>query len=136
MGLPFLFTELRDRSALERARVKMAGFDELVSDDLRPDIYLYIRANDGFDIRARMFAPMSGVPEDPATGSASCAIAGLLAHSSKETSGQFNYRIAQGVEMGRPSILLARADKKEGRISMTGVGGACVMVSEGTIEVD
>ena len=68
-----------------------------------PQLHLYIRVSDDFDIRARMFAPLSGVPEDPATGSASCALAGLLAHYKEEPSGSFSWRIAQGVEMGRPS---------------------------------
>ena len=65
-----------------------------------PQLHLYMRVNDDFDIRARMFAPLSGVPEDPATGSASCALAGLLAHYKEEPNGSFSWRIAQGVEMG------------------------------------
>lgn len=138
VGLPFLFVELRDRSALQRARADVAKFERILSEDVRPSIYMYTRGDDGFDLRARMFAPLSGVPEDPATGSASCAIAGLLAHCDKDPkpTGAFTFRIAQGVEMGRPSTLLARADKKDGAVHATGVGGACVMVSEGSIEVD
>jgi len=92
--------------------------------------------SDDFDIRARMFAPLSGVAEDPATGSASCALAGLLAHYKEEANGSFAWRIAQGVEMARPSTLLARAQKADGTVQSTWVGGSCVMVSEGFIEVD
>jgi len=136
VGLPFLMTELRDRAALERARVNSTGVEAILRQDIRPSIYLYTRASDGFDIRARMFAPLSGVPEDPATGSASCAVAGLLAHHSGQANGRFSYRIAQGVEMGRPSVLLARAEKADGSVQATGVGGACVFVSEGFIQVD
>jgi trans-2,3-dihydro-3-hydroxyanthranilate isomerase len=83
-----------------------------------------------------MFAPLSGVPEDPATGSATCALAGLLAYYKKEPKGSFAWRIAQGVEMGRPSTLLARAEKADGTVSATWVGGSCVMVSDGFIELD
>ena len=136
VGLPFLMTELRDRAALEQARVNSTGVEALLRQDIRPSIYLYTRAADDFDIRARMFAPLSGVPEDPATGSASCAIGGLLAHYSGQASGQFSYRIAQGVEMGRPSVLLVRAEKADGNVQATWVGGACVLVSEGFIHVD
>ena len=82
-----------------------------------------------------MFAPLSGVPEDPATGSASCALAGPLAHYKEEPNGSFAWRIAQGVEMGRPSTLLARAEKA-GTVQKTWVGGSCVTVSEGFIQVD
>src|SRR5436190_5987612 len=136
VGLPFVFTELRDRPALERARINMSGFEALRDLGVNPQMYVYTRVSDGFDIRARMFAPLSGVAEDPATGSASCALAGLLAHYKKEPSGSFNWRIAQGVEMARPSILLARAEKADGTVQATWVGGSCVMVSEGFIQID
>src|SRR5205085_6255164 len=103
VGLPFLMVELNDRVALERAKINMSGFETIHANGILPDIYFYTRVSDGFDIRARMFGPMSGVPEDPATGSANCALAGLLAHYNERASGAFSWRIAQGVEMGRPS---------------------------------
>ena len=136
VGLPFIMVELRDRSVLERARISMSGFEALAAEDVMPDVYLYTRGTDGFDIRARMFAPLSGVPEDPATGSANCALAGLLAHYSQDSNGSFSWRIAQGVEMGRPSTLIARAEKKDGVVQTTRIGGATVLVSEGTIYLD
>jgi trans-2,3-dihydro-3-hydroxyanthranilate isomerase len=136
VGLPFVITELKDRPALERARISMRGFDALANVDIKPSMHLYVRVSDGFDIRARMFAPLSGVPEDPATGSANCALGGLLAHYQEQASGTFSWRIAQGVEMGRPSTLLARAHKKDGAVQATWVGGSCVMVSEGFIQID
>jgi trans-2,3-dihydro-3-hydroxyanthranilate isomerase len=83
-----------------------------------------------------MFAPMSGVPEDPATGSANCALAGLLAHYSQQPNGNFSWRIAQGVEMGRPSTLLGRAEKEDGVVQTTRIGGATVLVSEGVLYLD
>jgi len=133
VGLPFIFVEIRDRSVLARARINMSGFEAIAGQDVMPDVYFYTRANDGFDIRARMFAPLSGVPEDPATGSANCALAGLLAHYDAEANGDFTWRIAQGVEMGRPSTLIARAEKKDGVVQTTRIGGAAVLVSEGDI---
>jgi trans-2,3-dihydro-3-hydroxyanthranilate isomerase len=136
VGLPFLVAELKDRSALERARVNPDGLDALIAEGVTPDVHLYTRSADDFDIRARMFAPRDGVPEDPATGSANCALAGLLSHYHRDSSGKFSWRIAQGVEMKRPSLLEARAEKREGRVVGTWIGGASVLVSEGVIEVD
>ena len=136
VGLPFIIVELQDRSVLERARINMSGFEALAAEDVMPDVYLYTRSADGFDIRARMFAPLSGVPEDPATGSANCALAGLLAHYSQDPNGSFTWRIAQGVEMGRPSTLIARAEKKDGVVQATRIGGASVLVSEGVLYLD
>jgi trans-2,3-dihydro-3-hydroxyanthranilate isomerase len=149
VGLPFVFTELRDRAALKRAHINMSGFEALRDLGVNPQMYLYTRVNESelttaslrpdwdiFDIRARMFAPLSGVPEDPATGSANCTLGGLLAHYGKEASGTFSWRIAQGVEMGRPSALIARAEKKSGVVTATWVGGPAVLVSEGIIYLD
>jgi trans-2,3-dihydro-3-hydroxyanthranilate isomerase len=136
VGLPFVMVELKDRSVIERARINMSGFEALAAQGVMPDVYLYTRVTDGFDIRARMFAPLSGVPEDPATGSANCALAGLLAHYSQDPNGSFTWRIAQGVEMGRPSTLIARAEKTDGVVQTTRIGGATVLVGEGVIYLD
>jgi len=136
VGLPFIIVELRDRGVLERARISMSGFEALAAQGVMPDVYLYTQVSDGFEIRARMFAPLSGVPEDPATGSANCALAGLLAHCNQQSNGSFTWRIAQGVEMGRPSTLIARAEKKDGVVQATRIGGAAVLVSEGVLYLD
>jgi trans-2,3-dihydro-3-hydroxyanthranilate isomerase len=136
VGLPFLVAELADRAALERARVNMNGIDAIAAEGVTPDIHLYTRSGDEVDIRARMFAPLDGVPEDPATGSANCALAALLTQHRSEPDGAFRWRIAQGVEMGRPSILEARTEKRAGAVVGVWIGGASVLVSEGFIEVD
>ncbi|HEY4592849.1 MAG TPA: PhzF family phenazine biosynthesis protein [Thermoanaerobaculia bacterium] len=135
VGLPFLIAELKSRSALERARANMDGLDALVAEKVTPDVHLYVHSKDEFDLRTRMFAPLDGVPEDPATGSANCALAGLLSHLDERPDGSFSWRIAQGVEMGRPSTLEARAEKRAGTVEAIRIGGASVMVSEGVIEV-
>jgi len=134
VGLPFIMTELKDRAALARARVNGQGFDALAAQGVKPFVHLYTTSADEFDIRTRMFAPSDGVPEDPATGSANCALAGLLRYHGDAKDGTQSWRIAQGVEMGRPSLLEASADKHSGVVVATRVGGASVMVSEGTID--
>jgi len=136
VGLPFLMVQLKDQSALEKAGIIVAGFDRIAALGVMPDIHVYVQSHDDFDIRARMFAPHDGVPEDPATGSANCALAGMLCHFHENKSGSFQWRIAQGVEMGRPSILQARAEKKSGEVLSTWIGGNSIMVSEGYIYLD
>ena len=86
-------------------------------------------------IRARMFAPHHGIPEDPATGSANVALIGLLAKLRPERGLQMSKTIAQGVEMGRPSLLQAEAEKKDGIVTATYIGGRCVPVMSGTIDL-
>jgi len=138
VGLPFLMAELVDRRALERARSNANALDVVASRGVTPDIHLYVRTpgdEEGFDVRARMFAPLDGVPEDPATGSANAALAALLASLDPKPDGTFRFRIAQGVEMGRPSVLEARVEKKAGAVASAHIGGTSVRVGEGWIEV-
>jgi trans-2,3-dihydro-3-hydroxyanthranilate isomerase len=136
VGLPFLIAELRDRDALERARPGMVGIEALLAAGAETaDLLVYVRSADDFDIRARMFSPLDGIPEDPATGSANCALAGLLANLDEAADGAYAWRIAQGVEMGRPSVLEARAEKRGGEVVNVWIGGESVLVAEGFIEV-
>lgn len=136
VGLPFTFAELRDRSALERIRIDLAGFEALAASGFPPDVHVYVRSDDEFDLRARMFVPLDGVPEDPATGSANCALVALLAQLDARPDARLRLRIAQGVEMGRPSVLDARAVKRAGEVESAYIGGCCVMVSEGRLDLD
>jgi trans-2,3-dihydro-3-hydroxyanthranilate isomerase len=136
VGLPFLIAELRNKSALERARINIEGFEKISALGIIPDIFIYTKSEDEYDIRARMFAPFDGVPEDPATGSANCALVALLSSLDEKKDGNFSWHIAQGVEMGRPSFLKARTEKKDGEVIATWIGGSCVKISKGVIYID
>ncbi|MEM9057563.1 MAG: PhzF family phenazine biosynthesis protein, partial [Pseudomonadota bacterium] len=102
---------------------------------IEPDLFVYCVGDEGFDFRARMFAPFDGVPEDPATGSANCALAGLRCSLLPDGVGTARWRVAQGVEMGRPSTLQVRAERRDGRVTGTWVGGGCVLVARGHIDI-
>ncbi len=133
VGLPFVITEVRDPDTLKKLKPNPGGLEQIAAFGISPSIHIYTRSSDEFDIRARMFAPMSGVPEDPATGSANCALGGLLTELRTEKSGQFTYKIAQGFEMGRPSVLYSRAAKEDGKVVATWIGGEAVITCKGTI---
>jgi trans-2,3-dihydro-3-hydroxyanthranilate isomerase len=135
-GTVFIFAELKSRRALEEAQPRADIFTRHFPVDGATGIHLYLRDGaDGIDIRSRMFAPLHGVPEDPATGSANVALAGLLASLRPEPDLSLSLRIAQGVEMGRPSLLDAAAEKRGGKVVETRIGGSCVAVMSGTIDV-
>ena len=135
VGLGFVIAELRDRNVLAGAKLNMNGFEALQRAGVHPDVLYYTRDAVGADIRARMFAPLDGVIEDPATGSANCALAAMLCHYEAAKSGAFSWRVAQGVEMGRPSLLYTAADKRDGKVVSARVAGDSVMVSEGMLTV-
>jgi trans-2,3-dihydro-3-hydroxyanthranilate isomerase len=82
-----------------------------------------------------MFAPLYGVPEDPATGSANVALIGLLAQLRSEPDLRLEKTITQGIEMGRPSRLAASADKSAGTVTATYIGGACVPMMQGVLDL-
>jgi trans-2,3-dihydro-3-hydroxyanthranilate isomerase len=83
---------------------------------------------------ARMFAPRLGVPEDPATGSAVAALAGVLGKYAKLADSDHQLVVEQGYEMGRPSLIELWLTMKAGKLAGAAVGGNAVLVSEGTVE--
>lgn len=134
VGLPFLVVELREKKGLAKAEFNMSVMQDLQAKGVSPDILLYTTDSGDNDFRARMFAPLDGVPEDPATGSAICALAALRSHCDPAQTAKHRFRIIQGVEMGRRSILEARTTKQNGTVTKTRVGGDCVMIASGSIE--
>jgi trans-2,3-dihydro-3-hydroxyanthranilate isomerase len=113
----------------------MPQFNRLIDRGIVTYIHMYVKRTDDFDIRARMFAPIDGVPEDPATGSANCALIALLTYYDSEADTDNNWRISQGIEVGRPSVLNGRTEKRNGKITGVWIGGNSVLISEGIIEM-
>jgi trans-2,3-dihydro-3-hydroxyanthranilate isomerase len=135
-GAAFIFAELTSRAALASAQPRADVFTQHLPRDGVTGIHLYVQAPDGsVDIQTRMFAPLHGIPEDPATGAANVALIGLLAHLRPETDLSLAKTIGQGFDMGRPSILVASAEKKAGRVTATYIGGHCVAMMSGTIDL-
>jgi trans-2,3-dihydro-3-hydroxyanthranilate isomerase len=137
VGMPFLVAELGSREALRRAKPDAAAFADALPCDGAFAIYFYTRdvpaAEAPLDLQARMFFPgTGGLTEDPATGSATVAVAAMLADLDPTTDGELKLRIGQGFDMGRPSLLLTRVVKQSGKIVSAHVGGGCVAMMEGT----
>lgn len=129
-GLPFAIAEVEDVPTLAAATPDSAAFRRHLS---RTGALL-LHAPLGLGRRrARMFSPLDGIGEDPATGSANCALAGLLLAVAGGS--LLNLEVEQGVEMGRPSLLhLAARRDADGAIRVR-VGGGVVPVARGTIWV-
>jgi trans-2,3-dihydro-3-hydroxyanthranilate isomerase len=135
-GAAFILAELKTRASLAAASPRADVFKQEVSKHPVTSILVYTQVDEEqIDIRARMFAPQHGIPEDPATGSANVALIGLLAKLKPEADLQLSKTIAQGVEMGRPSLLHAQAEKRDGVVTATWIGGLCVPVMSGTIDL-
>ncbi|HKB08688.1 MAG TPA: PhzF family phenazine biosynthesis protein [Candidatus Polarisedimenticolia bacterium] len=136
-GLPYLLVPLKNRDAVRRARVRIEVWEKVLATYWSPHVFVFASEAEhpGHDLRARMFGPAVGVVEDPATGSAATALGGYLGVRDRRRDGTLRFVVEQGFEMGRPSLLEIEVDKKEGGIREIRVGGASVLVSEGTMEI-
>lgn len=144
-GLAFQMIALASVDAVSRARLRTDAWERLLGGQWAewPMVFAMTGGTDapglaahvqGCDIRARVFVPSGGVPEDPATGSANAALAGFLAARTPRD-GTLRWEVAQGVEMGRPSRLSIEAHKSGGRINTIRVGGASIVMAEGTMSL-
>ncbi len=134
-GNPFTFVPLCGLDAIRRARPDMTRWSDAFGPNDPPGAFLFCRevADSAHAFHARMFAPAMGIVEDPATGSAVAAFAGVVAASGL-ADGRHAIAIEQGYEMGRPSLLHLGLTMAAGAFAGASVGGDAVIVGEGVIE--
>ncbi len=135
-GVPYLFIPVRDREVLRRVRLDTSVWEASIAGFWAPHIYVITRDVElaGSGIRARMFAPAMGIVEDPATGAAASALAPYLwRHAPARTA--LSFRIEQGFEMGRPSLIDVEGRIEAGTLTGVRVGGGCVIVGRGEMRV-
>lgn len=136
-GLPYHVVPIKTVDAVRRAVLDMSLWSRMLADSWAHHVYLVCpeAEGQGVDIRVRMFAPGSGVPEDPATGSAAAALGGYLAEADGRDEGTLSWTVEQGLEIGRPSIIHVEADRSGGATAAVRVGGSATFVSRGTMTV-
>ena len=133
-GFPFLMAPVRSAGVVERAVLDSAAATRRLKDAPHASsLYLFAESAPGA-IVARMFAPADGIPEDPATGSAAAAVAGWLA-ARANADGDYAWRIEQGISLGRPSVLYARAERRAGAVERAYVGGRSRLFSRGKFRI-
>jgi trans-2,3-dihydro-3-hydroxyanthranilate isomerase len=158
-GSTFLYVPLRDREVVDRARLDVPAL--LAVQEGGPKVGVFVFAPDpdphaaagrgepkasradttsepsGYRVYSRMFAPhTSGVPEDPATGSASGPLgAYLVERRLVAPADRVDIVSEQGTRMGRPSFVRIRIGIRAGRISEILVGGSVVPVIEGRLRM-
>ena len=134
VGLDFVIAEVQNKEILNNARCNISAFSEADKNfSYGEDFFslmIYYRGNQQ-NIFARVFAPLSGIVEDAATGSACGALGALLASQNNDTNNKYNYKIHQGEMIGRPSLINVSILKEKGQIKRTYISGECVLVSKG-----
>jgi trans-2,3-dihydro-3-hydroxyanthranilate isomerase len=137
-AIGFLCVPLKNREALAAAKVLEPHWSKLLSQYEGLDAaYLYVRGGEGAGthFRARMFSPTGGIPEDPATGSATVQLAAQLLKSENLHDGTHRWQLEQGYEMGRPSDLTLEADVAQNKLTAVRVGGSAVRMMHGEVEI-
>jgi trans-2,3-dihydro-3-hydroxyanthranilate isomerase len=130
-GPRFFYIPVKSMDALAQAKVHEPYWTEMLAPLGHMHAgYLYTRGGKHSDthFRARMYDPSGGIPEDPATGSATALLAAQLLTAEKLNDGTHRWQLEQGYEMGRPSDLRLEADVKEGKLT-------AVRMMSGEIEI-
>jgi trans-2,3-dihydro-3-hydroxyanthranilate isomerase len=132
-GNRFIFVPVKQMSTLEKIKFRLDLIEKYNQYLDTNEFYVFSReTNDpAFDTHGRMFAPMLGVFEDPATGSATGPLGCYLVRHGI-TDGA-DIKCEQGFEMGRPSRLFVRVEQNNGQISSVKVSGNCCFVGGGKI---
>jgi trans-2,3-dihydro-3-hydroxyanthranilate isomerase len=135
-GVPYHCVPVAFES-LGRMKPAFAHWTDLLPAGSPTSIYAYARdpSGDVSRYRARMFDTGFGIGEDPATGSAVAALAGAIMAFDQLKDGDHTIEIAQGVEMGRPSLIVLGLVVEGGALVSASIGGGVVHVSEGTLHL-
>jgi trans-2,3-dihydro-3-hydroxyanthranilate isomerase len=131
-GVPYNFVPVRDRDALHRAHVVSGNWQEAFGRD-GAYVYTPVDLSGKHGYRARMFFPLGGIAEDPATGSAAAAFAGVVVRFDGLSDGRHVLPIEQGIEMGRPSLITLEVELAAGRLAGARIGGYAVGFCEGKL---
>lgn len=136
-GVPFTFVPVATLEAIAKANVQTSYWLSAFGPSGAGKAYLYCREtmHNTASFHARMFSPDSGNAEDPATGSAAAAFAGVLHRFDAPLDGVHKRIIEQGYEMGRPSQVSLSLEIVRGALQSVRIGGSAVRVSEGRITV-
>ncbi len=139
-GLPYVMVPVHDLSVAARTRCDGSRWERLapMADGLLAAAFVYCRGGVSHEahFHTRMFAPLDGIPEDPATGSAVAAFSGAVHFHDELLDGHHALLIEQGVEMGRPSKIHLHLELDGGKIVQGRIGGHAVKVAEGSLLVD
>ena len=134
-GLPFTFAQLSSAEEVDRAALDHTEWSRHVAGSWAPQVFLFAQdPGNASSIYARMFAPALGVPEDPATGSAVAALAGIRAGHGRSYK-KASLMTLQGVSMGRRSTIHASAIQLSMGITSVSVGGTCVAIASGELDI-
>lgn len=134
-GVPFVYVVVKDLKAIQQVKLRIDIWEKVVQDK-----HIFVLTSEtalpGSTVHSRMFAPVLGIPEDPATGAACGPLGCYLVQYGLVSPADAQKVISeQGFEMGRPSLISIEIDGQPGEISGVRIGGSSVYVGEGAIDL-
>ena len=133
-GNPFLFVALRDRASVDAVALDEAVLRTLIDFDACNGVFVFAPVETG--AYSRMLAPMSGIAEDPATGSATGPLGAYLADAGVlPLHDGAAFVSEQGVAMGRRSMIRGRLCVRDGTLATVEIGGNAILVGEGSMRL-
>ena len=135
--MPFTFLPVSSLAVIARAEIQAGHWANAFGSARTGKMSIYCRetiaSSSAFHVR--VFAPAAGVPEDPATGAAAAAFAGVIHRFDGLRDGHHKQMIEQGFEMGRPSHISVGMEVAQAKLTNVRIGGSAVRVSGGKIRV-
>jgi trans-2,3-dihydro-3-hydroxyanthranilate isomerase len=132
---PFAFVPVRNLGTVAQAKPQAPFWDKAFPEGR--GCYVYTRESVGLGRRfhARSFVPALGIAEDPATGAAAAAFAGVVNKFDAMPAGWHEITIEQGFEMGRPSLMTLEMEVEAGALRQVRIGGEAVIVARGDLSL-
>ena len=137
-GLPALLVPLKNLESVRNIEGNLSTLKKMFAALEIDMIYVFTleTVHNSYSVHSRLFAPFVGVPEDPATGSASGALGAYLAqHKVLDPEKLGDIKFEQGYEMGRPASIFVEVEETAGDIKSIRVGGESVTVIEGKLQI-
>lgn len=137
-GVPFLFVPVRGLAEMRRIKFRSDVWERALEGFATSSVFVFTTEIEhaGSTVHSRMFAPIFGIAEDPATGSASGPLGCYLArHGVVASAPEVEIVSEQGIEMGRPSFIRIRIEQAGGEITGVRVGGRCRLMGQGFLEI-
>ena len=133
-GIPTIIVPLKTLQAMQKIQINETKYKELIKNLQAKTILVFCpeTINKKNDLHVRFFASYLGVPEDAATGSANGCLAAYLVKHDYFANKMIEIRVEQGIEIGRPSLLLLKAEEKSGKYFVS-VGGSVVLIAKGQL---
>jgi trans-2,3-dihydro-3-hydroxyanthranilate isomerase len=138
-GVPYLVVPIADLDTMERIRFRLDIWERVLRRSPHPHVLAFCTEcrYEGSSAHCRMFAPGLGVHEDPATATAAGPLVCYLArHGLLPSDPRLSVVCEQGIEVGRPSFLHVSLERDGDTVSSVRVGGQCVAVGQGSIQLE